>query len=522
MKITHAATHPKDDNSANIEFHKVVPDAVRPPRSDSPLIFPLAPSSGTQNKHFTPLNRQLLASCGPVLASIGAGMVFGYSATLLPALKKTDSEISVNGDTGSWIASLCLLPMAIGCLLGGFSVEKFGRKIAHLLLCIPLLLGWIFIYFASNLEMLIFGRILGGLSVGLMGPACSVYLSEMSDPKYRGLFLGTPSMALSIGILFIHIIGTFFTWRMTALIACSCPVLCFVLMSIVPESPSWLLSKGKFDKAAKAFKWLRGGSFESEQEFRVMVDKQKQLQASEGELLPFWVQLRLNISKPEFYKPFSIIFLCFFIMQLSGPNTLAFYSVTVMKDTLGSGINEYFAMIIIDLLRAVMSVVACILLKISKRRFLAIFSGTGTVLSLFSLSGYLMIAKMYPEVKEFAWLSLLFLILYIIFISIGIFPLPWCVNGELLPLAMRGFGSSINSSFNFIWCFVVIKTAPEMFTTIGMEGTFFFYGIVCLVGTILIFFFLPETKNKTLHEIEANFQSSSNQNETSPSITLRT
>lgn len=454
---------------------------------------------------------------GPILASIGAGMVFGYSATLLPELQRPDSDISVSGDTGSWIASLCLLPMSVGCLIGGVSVEKFGRKKAHLILSVPLLLGWIFIYFAVNLEMLLFGRILGGLSVGLMGPACSVYLSEMSDPKYRGLFLGTPSMALSIGILIIHIIGTFLSWRVTALVSCSVPLLCYLLMSIVPESPSWLLAKNRFDDAAKAFKWLRGSSFESEREFRVMIDRQKHSQASEGDPLPFWLRLRLNMRKPEFYKPFSIIFLCFFIMQLSGPNTMAFYSVSVMRDTLGSGINEYVAMIIIDLLRAFMSVVACILLKVAKRRFLAIFSGTGTVISLFSLSGYLALAKMYPEVTEFAWLSLLFLILYIIFISIGIFPLPWCVNGELLPLSMRSFGSSINTSFNFIWCFVVIKTAPGMFSTIGMEGTFLFYGIICLIGTILIFFCLPETKNKTLHEIEAHFQSSSSTN-TEPTI----
>ncbi|XP_063698880.1 facilitated trehalose transporter Tret1-2 homolog [Culicoides brevitarsis] len=512
MKITHAATHPKDDNNAaNVEFHKVLPEVPRPPKPDSPLIFPLAQ---TTNQHYSPLKRQLFASCGPTLASIGAGMIFGYSATLLPELQRAESEISVSDTTGSWIASLCLLPTAVGCLLGGFSIEKFGRKKAHILLSIPLLLGWTFIYFAHNLEMLLVGRILSGLSVGLMGPACSVYLSEMSDPKYRGLFLGTPSMALSIGILVIHIIGTFLSWRLTALVSCSIPILCVFCMAMVPESPSWLLSKGKFDEAAKAFKWLRGGSMESEQEFKSMSEKQKQSQASEVETLPFWVKLRLNARKPEFYKPFSIVFLCFFIMQLSGPNTMAFYSVNVMRETLGSGINEYVAMIIIDLLRAFMSIVACFMLKIAKRRFLAIFSGVGTVLSLFSLSGYLTLAKMYPEVTQFSWLSLLFLILYIIFISIGIFPLPWCVNGELLPLAMRGFGSSINTFFNFIWCFVVIKTAPGMFSSFGMEGTFLFYGCICLVGTILIFFVLPETKNKTLVEIEAHF-SAKNSNSTS-------
>lgn len=428
----------------------------------------------------------------------------GFSATLLPELQRPDSDLKVSQEIGSWIASSVLLPMSVGCLIGGWLIEQFGRKKAHLMLSMPLLLGWLLIYFSSSIEVLLVGRVFGGLSVGLMGASCSVYLSEMSDPKYRGFFLGTPSMALSIGILIIHIVGTFLSWRSTALFACSCPILCFILMSFVPETPSWLISKDQYADAAKAFRWLRGCSTEVQQEFRDMCEKRRYVRAA-GESLPFWVQFRLNIQKSEFYKPFAIVFICFITMQFTGPNTVTFYSITFMQQTVGSRMNEYVAMILIDVLRALMSIVACILLRLSPRRVLVMVSGIGTTISLFCLAGQICLTRFYPEMTEYSWTSLLFLISYIFFVSIGIFPIPWCMSGELLPVAMRSFGSSINAMFNFLWCFIVIKTAPSMFETVGMDGTFLAYGLVCLTGTALLYFFMPETKNKTLHEIEERF-----------------
>lgn len=323
----------------------------------------------------------------------------------------------------------------------------------------------------------------------------------MSDPKYRGLFLGTPSMALSIGILIVHVVGTFLPWRTTALFACTCPVLCYILISLVPESPSWLISKDRYNEAAKSFKWLRGSGPEQESEFLEMIEKRKLVKVS-GDMLPFWVQFKLNIRKPEFYKAFVVVFICFVTMQFTGPNTVTFYSVSLMRETIGDGVNEYFAMILIDILRAFMSVVACILLRVSQRRVLTIISGIGTSVSLFGLAAFLFAERHFVALSEYSCVSLLFLISYIIFISAGIFPIPWCMSGELLPVVMRSFGSSINTMFNFIWCFIVIKMAPAMFDSIGMDGTFLCYGLVCAFGTSLLYWLMPETKNKTLAQIE--------------------
>jgi len=492
-------TNPPGPHIRELEFQKI--NQSKPARTDSPLIFS---NQTTPSSHFSPLIRQILAAFGPTIATIGAGTVMGYSATLLPELQQEDTEIEINQDSASWIASLALVPMSVGCLLGGWIIEQMGRRKAHMILSIPLLIGWVLIYLSNSLEMLLVGRVFGGLSVGLMGPSCSVYLSEMSDPKYRGLFLGTPSMALSIGILIVHVTGTLMPWRATALFACSFPVLSYLVISLVPESPSWLISKDRYNEAAKSFKWLRGCGPDQENEFRAMIVKRKEVR-SHGEVLPLWVQFKLNIRKPEFYKAFVIVFICFITMQFTGPNTVTFYSVSLMKETLGSGINEYLAMILIDVLRVFMSVMACVLLRISSRRLLTICSGIGTTISLFGLALYLTIARYCPELAVYSWPSLLFLVTYIIFISIGIFPIPWCMSGELLPVVMRSFGSSINAMFNFIWCFIVIKTAPGMFRSIGMDGTFFVYGLVCLTGTVFLYLLMPETKNKTLAQIEEQF-----------------
>nr|CAI5868672.1 unnamed protein product [Callosobruchus analis] len=208
---------------------------------------------------------------------------------------------------------------------------------------------------------------------------------------------------------------------------------------------------------------------------------------------------------PEFWKPLVIIVVYIVTNQWVGVNAITFYTVAIMKDTIGDGLDEYLAMILVDAVRVVMSVIACILLRNCTRRSLALISGTGTFISLFTLSFFTYISKMYPE-YSLNWIPVVCLFLYIAAISIGFVPLPWALTGELFPLRLRSTGSSICSFMAFTAFFSVVKTSPGMFRTIGSSGTFLVYGVVALVGTIFVALFLPETKGKPLHEIEDGFK----------------
>lgn len=397
---------------------------------------------------------------------------------------------------------MAALPMAVGCILGGIIMERYGRRAAHLVLNVPLIIGWVAIALATNLPCILFGRFITGLSVGLLGPPASVYIGETSGPRYRGFLLAGVSLAIAVGILISHVLGTFLSWKLTAAICGIFPVISFVSSYLAPESPSWLLSKDRLDEASHSFQWLRGCDQESVREFESMVESRRNVTHSSSYS---WESIKENIRRPAFLKPMGILLGFFFTMQFAGINALAFYSVTIMKQTIGEGVNEYLAMIIIDVVRFCMSVLACVLLRTTGRRPLAMVSGIGTAVCLLTLSIYLYVAAENQSIMQMSAIPMTLLIGFICFVSVGIVPLPWCMTGELFPLALRGLGSGIVSSFNFLCFFVVVKTAPLLFLNIGMEGTFFIYGIIALVGTFFLMLCLPETKNRTLQEIETSF-----------------
>lgn len=394
------------------------------------------------------------------------------------------------------------LPMAIGCVAGGILMEKFGRKLAHLILSVPFIIGWLLISIADSLTFLLIGRFITGFCVGLIGPVSSVYIGETCDPKYRGILLGGISFAVALGILIVHLCGTFLHWQQTATICSFFPLLCFLIVTLVPESPSWLLAQGEVEKAKQAFIWLRGSGPEASEELRDLVEKQARVKAVASE--DSWKNLCEQVTKRGFFGPLGIILVFFFVMQFSGLNIVIFYSVAIMRESLGSGgLSEYTAMIIIDVVRVFMSIMACVLLRQVGRRPLAIFSATGTALSLggLSLYHYVMQRDSFGRMA-FSWLPLVLLVAYTSFISVGLMPLPWCMTGELFPLPVRGLGSGISAAFNFIVFFVVIQTGPSLLAVIGPEGSYLLYGLVALFGAVFLYFTLPETKNRTLQQIE--------------------
>ena len=124
-------------------------------------------------------------------------MTEGFSAILLPQLNAT--SLHIDEEMSSWIASMAALPMALGCILGGILMEKIGRKGTHMLTCVPCVLGWMVLYFANSIGMILAGRFLTGFCVGLLGPPTGVYMSETSEPKYRGFLLAAISFAIALG-----------------------------------------------------------------------------------------------------------------------------------------------------------------------------------------------------------------------------------------------------------------------------------------------------------------------------------
>lgn len=456
---------------------------------------------GINHTHFL---KQTLVALGPLLLTICSGMTFGYSAILLPQLQTLkNGSISIDKEEASWIASMAALPMALGSAFGGFFSAKLGRKRTHSLACLPTFLGWILIYLATETKMILIGRFITGFVTGMLATVTGVYIGETSDPAYRGFLLAGISFSVALGLFLSHLLGTFLTWQNTALICSFLPLLSQILMFFTPESPFWLADKGKIEEAEQSFYWCRGNTEEAKKEIEIMLQRQNKQSKEENKL--FTVKWE-SFLQPEFLKPLGIISVYIVANQWAGINAITFYSVNIMRDTIGEGVNEYLATLIIDVMRVFMSIIACVLLRSVKRRSLALISGIGTVIPLFTLSLYTYLAKIYPEISS-GYVPLLCLIFYIMFITIGFVPLPWAMMGELFPLRHRSVGSGISSVLAFLAFFSVVKCAPNLFENYGPHGTFFTFGMIAFIGTVFVYLFLPETKGRPLHEIEDSFKS---------------
>lgn len=395
--------------------------------------------------------------------------------------------------------------MAIGCILAGIIMERFGRKPLFVIMNVLFVIGWMILCFSATVYALLLGRFVTGFCVGLLSPCVSVYISEITQPTYRGMFLSMQGLTISVGIFMPHAMGVILKWKIVAAICALIPFTCYILIAIVPESPSWLLDNGQMEKAVNSYNWFRGYAPETMNEFDKLVEGQKLSKEQRNPVgfknIPSMLRTR------AFSIPFSILLLFFATLQFAGPNVVIFYTVTILRNSLGERINEYTATMIVDLSRLAASVLSCVVIKRVGRRPLVTFSGLSTAATLFALSIYLHYSSSCESLKDFYWIPLTLFMLYVMCIMVGLNPLVWILIGELFPLRYRGTGSGLVTFFNYVFLFTSVKMSPGLFLVLGEHGVFFLFGVFCLIGTVLLTVYLPETRNKTLQEIEESYES---------------
>ena len=139
----------------------------------------------------------------------------------------------------------------VGSIMAFVLMNRYGRKMAILISIMPLILGWILIALAPSHLIILTGRIVAGIGVGILSPVAQVLLAEISSPNIRGLLIGVPFVSYSMGILVVYGLGSFLDWRIVAWSGLVFPIMSFILLVFTPESPTWLASKGHFEKAKK-------------------------------------------------------------------------------------------------------------------------------------------------------------------------------------------------------------------------------------------------------------------------------
>ncbi|XP_059484669.1 facilitated trehalose transporter Tret1-2 homolog [Neocloeon triangulifer] len=429
------------------------------------------------------------------------GMTAGYPALLLPQLQSENSTLLTTEEEGSWIASIHSIMTPIGSLMSGPIMERIGRRSSLLISIIPRVLGWLCISLANSHLTLLAGRSLTGIATGLSAAPALVLLAEIAEPRLRGLLVGAPSTSFSLGILLIYALSSVLPWKTVAVVAMIIPLLALILFFLLPESPLWLAKMNRKEEALKALTWLRGGSEEQARHELEVMNEQQQHNQLIDEANSSSKNRSPLLSRP-ILRALMVVNVFNFFQVMAGTFTIISYAVNVLQQATGGTATDTEIAVVTALTRVLLTAVACFMLLRIGRRPMTISSGLGSGAAALLLSAWLLWA---PETTMFSWVPPTLVITFVIFNSYGFFMIQGLMIGEMFPARARGPASGVTCATINTTLFFSTKLYPKMTHAFKPSGLFLFFGLMTLAGTLFAHLFMPETKGKTLAEVEEHF-----------------
>ncbi|XP_021706334.1 uncharacterized protein LOC5568062 isoform X2 [Aedes aegypti] len=345
---------------------------------------------------------QFLAVSVKNVLLLGYGMTLGFSTIVIPAIQggegrgpSMEEGFTLSRDEISWLSSINLICVPLGCLFSGMLTQPIGRRRAMQIVNIPMFIAWILFHLADDVHFLYCGLALAGFSGGLSEAPVLTYVAEITQPRFRGMLAATGSTCVILGVLIQFFMGSFLRWRTVALCSACIPVISFILLFFVPESPVWLAKKHKPKQARRALAWLRGWVPEEqiEQEYSDLVKHMEEISEREKDFTAA-KKMKLYTSRP-FLKPFGLITLCFFIGHFSGMTTLQTYAVQIFH-TLKAPIDKYYATILLGVSELLGTLFCVGLVRFSGKRPLVFVSTIGCAICFFSVASYAYFLHMIP------------------------------------------------------------------------------------------------------------------------------
>jgi len=337
-----------------------------------------------------------------------------------------------------------------------------------------------------------------------------LYIAEISPSDLRGLFGALNQLAVTVGILLVQALGIGLHYEWLCVIALAILLVYVPLSSLtLKESPRWLISSGKNMVAGQVLAWLRGPNFDVSQE-----QMEIEAQLASEEKLTLLEQLRTFSTRPVFHPLILAMFLMFF-QQFSGINAIIFNGESIFEQA-GVDNPAVVTAISIGAVQVVATLVGVILTDIVGRKILLTIGGITMCVSLGVLSLYDFLKNepyCHPDASppdskcknNLQPLAITAMMFYIVGFSIGWGALPWLLTSEIVPLRVKGAGVGIATCFNWICAMIVLLSFGSYQDTVEPWGAFLTFAVICLFSVIFVFVFVPETKGKTLEEIESHF-----------------
>lgn len=386
--------------------------------------------------------------------------------------------------------------------------EFVGRKVPFIILCVNSLVAFIVFYCSTNTTHILISEIMQGMAQTGAYTILPVIITEYTSVKYRGIFLTIKSASYFWGLWAANAIGTFYHWKNIGIFAFLCSAFTITVL-IWPESPYWLATKGRYEECINSYRWLKGLDNESEEELKYLIKSQKEYRKCHDGDKKTWRFRLINFCKTtvtqEFYKPILLCILMSALCQLSGKLAFSLYAIHIIKKITDNEPMAYRGMLILDGVTVFGMYVGCVLANFLKRRTQLLVASSIGIVFLFVTSLYLYLVKL-SLIGERDILSICLLILFSVTISCGPIIMSTSIYGELISLKFKSSAMFVMGLFSDALMATVLKVSPFIFKIFGIHGACLFYGISSLVCVITLYRYLPETKDKTLQEIESYFK----------------
>ncbi|KAG5134398.1 hypothetical protein JHK82_025586 [Glycine max] len=466
----------------------------------------------------------ILASTNSILLGYDIGVMSGASLFIRQDLKITSVQVEIL--VGS--LNVCSL---IGSLASGKTSDWIGRRYTIMVAAATFLIGAILMGLAPSFPFLMAGRVVAGIGVGYSLMISPVYVAELSPALTRGFLTSLPEVFISVGILLGYVSNYAFAglpnginWRLMLGLA-ALPAIAVALGVLgMPESPRWLVVKGRFEEAKQVL--IRTSENKGEAELRLAEIQEAAASAfftnidkatTSSRASPttrmwhgqgVWKELLVTPTHTVLRILVAAIGVNFF-MQASGNDAVIYYSPEVFKEAGIEGEKQLFGVtIIMGIAKTCFVLISALFLDKFGRRPMLLLGSCGMAISLFVLGLGCTLLKLSGDNKD-EWVIALCVVAVcatVSFFSIGLGPITWVYSSEIFPLRLRAQGSSLAISMNRLMSGIVSMTFLSVSEAITFGGMFFVLGGVMVCATLFFYFFLPETKGKSLEEIEALFE----------------
>ncbi|XP_077261612.1 solute carrier family 2, facilitated glucose transporter member 8-like isoform X1 [Temnothorax americanus] len=444
---------------------------------------------------------QFLAAVAASLSLLASGAAQGWPSPVIPKLGKDGGPLGspISSEQSSWIVSLMPIGATIGSFGAGYLGDRWGRKRALLSSLVPFIIGWTLVITAGHVAQLCVARFILGLALSITFTIVPMYCGEIAEISVRGALGSFLQLLNTIGFLYSYAIGPFVSYVVFCILCAILPVIFFVCFMMMPESPYFLLSQDRRGEAIESLAKLRSKSkaavVEETDEIQVILDEAFKNQVRISDLF----RVKANFK--------ALIYTCIMasFQQLVGINFVLFYMQNIFIAA-GGLVSSEIAAIIVGVVQVVASMVTPVVVDRSGRKILLILSGIGVTISSFALGLYFYLKEVQHAddvIEQISWLPIVALIIYIATYSVGWGSVPWAMMGEMFASNVKAKASSITVFFSKLFLFITTKFPVNLEEALnGKYAIFWMFGGFCILSIFFTVLLLPETKGKTLQQIQ--------------------